>query len=78
MHGCHWLAIWSVMREVRDLSSCESEFHGKESGAVRESLMNYICRKDREQTEKNFQFTATQWQVVWYNDWVREDIAMSR
>ena len=42
---------WSVMREVRNLSSCESEFHGKESGAVRESLMNYICRKDREQTK---------------------------
>ena len=39
------------MREVRDLSLCESEFHGKESGAVRESLMNYICRKDREQTK---------------------------
>ena len=36
--------------------------------------MNYICRKDREQTEKNFQFTATQWQVVWYNDWVRETL----
>ena len=63
MHGGHWLVMWSVMREVRDLSSCESEFHGKESGAVRESLMNYICRK---------------WQVVWYNDWVRENIAMSR
>ena len=51
MHGGHWLMMWSVMREVRDLSSCESECHGKESGAVRESLMNYICRKDREQTE---------------------------
>ena len=39
MHGGHWLVMWSVMREVRDLSSCESECHGKESGAVRESLM---------------------------------------
>ena len=42
--------MWSVMREVRDLSSCVSECHG-ESGAVKESLMNYIYRKDREQTE---------------------------
>ena len=39
MHGVHWLVTWSVMREVRDLSSCESECHGKESGAMRESLM---------------------------------------
>ena len=51
MHGGHWLVMWSVMREVRDVSSCESECHGKESGAVRESLMNYICRKGREQTK---------------------------
>ena len=51
MHGGHWLVMWSVMREVGDLSSCESEFHGKESGAVRESLMHYICRKDEEQTK---------------------------
>ena len=51
MHGGHWLVMRSVMREVRDLSSCESEFHGKESGAVRESLMIYICRKDGEKTE---------------------------
>ena len=36
MHGGHCLVMWSVMREVRDLSSCESEFHGKESGADRE------------------------------------------
>ena len=40
MHGGHWPVMWSVMLEVRDLSSLESEFHGKESGAVRESLMN--------------------------------------
>ena len=51
MHGSHWLVMRSVMREVRDLSSCESECHGKESGAARESLRNYICRKDREQTK---------------------------
>ena len=51
MHGVHWLVTWSVMREVRDLSSCESECHGKESGAMRESLMNYISRKDQEQRE---------------------------
>ena len=51
MHGGHWLVMWSVMREVGDLPSCESECHGKESGAVRGSLMNYICRKDREQTK---------------------------
>ena len=43
--------MWSVMREVRDLPSCESEFHGKESGAVRESLMHYIWRKDKEQAK---------------------------
>ena len=43
--------MWSVMREVRDLSSCETECCGEESGAVKESLMNYIYRKDREQTE---------------------------
>ena len=43
--------MWSVMRQVRDLPSCVSECHGEESGAVKESLMNYICRKDREQTE---------------------------
>ena len=48
MHGGHSLVMWSVMREVGDLSSCVSECHGKESGAVRESLMNYFCRKDRE------------------------------
>ena len=51
MHGGHWLVMRSMMQEVRDVSSCKSEFHGKESGAVRESLMNYICRKDREQTK---------------------------
>ena len=39
------------MREVRDLSSCVSECCGKESGAVRETLMNYICRKVKEQME---------------------------
>ena len=61
--------MWSVMREVRDLSSCESEFHGKKSGAG-------LCRKDREQTT-TLEFSATQWQVVWYNDWVPENIAMS-
>ena len=27
---------------------------------------------------KHVQVTATQWQVVGYNDWVRENIAMSR
>ena len=51
MHGGHWLVMWSVMREVRDLSSCVSECHGKESGAVRDPLMNYICRKEKEQME---------------------------
>ena len=51
MHGDHWVMMWSVIREVRDLSSCESDCHGKESGAMRESLMNYICRKDGEKTE---------------------------
>ena len=51
MQGGHWLVMWSMMREVGALPSCESEFHGKESGAVRESLMNDICRKDREQTK---------------------------
>ena len=51
MHGGHWLVTRSVMREVRDLSSCVSGCYGKESGAVKESLMNYIYRKDREQTE---------------------------
>ena len=40
MHGGHWLVMWSVMWKVRDLSSCESESHGQESGAVRESMMN--------------------------------------
>ena len=44
MHGGHWLVMWSVMREVTDLSSCETEFHGKKSGAG-------LCRKDREQTK---------------------------
>ena len=43
--------MWSVMREVRDLSSCVSQCHGEGSGAVKESLMNYICRKGKEQTE---------------------------
>ena len=47
MHGGHWLVMWSVMREVRDLSSCVSECHGEESGAVKESLMNHNCRKDK-------------------------------
>ena len=51
MHGGHWLVMWSVMREVRDLSSCVSECNRKELGAMRESLMNYICRKDKEQME---------------------------
>ena len=50
-HGGHWLVIWSVMSEVRALSSRVSECHGKESGAARESLMNYICRKEKEQTK---------------------------
>ena len=27
--GGHWLVMRSVIREVRDLSSCECEFHGK-------------------------------------------------
>ena len=51
MHEGHWLVMWSVMREVRDLSSCVSECLGKESRAMRESLMSYICRKDKEQME---------------------------
>ena len=51
MHGGHWLVMWSVMREVRDLSSCVSECNRKEPGAMMESLMNYICRKDKEQME---------------------------
>ena len=41
MRGGHWF---------RDLPSCVSECHG-ESGAVKESLTNYIYHKDREQTE---------------------------
>ena len=48
MHGGHW----SVMREVKDLSSSVSECHGKESGAMMESLMNHTYRKDKEQTER--------------------------
>ena len=71
MHGGHWLVMWSVMREVRDLSSCVSECHRKDPGAMRESLMNCICRKDNEEME-------TCGQVVRYNDWVRENITMSR
>ena len=51
MHGGHLLVMWSVMREVRDLSSCVPECNGEESGAMKESLMNYISHKDREQTE---------------------------
>ena len=34
MHGGHWPVIWSVLREVRDLSSCVSECHGDKSRAV--------------------------------------------
>ena len=51
MHGGHWLVMCSVMREVRDSTSCVSECHGEKSGAVKESLRNYNWRKDREQSE---------------------------
>ena len=51
MHGGHWRVMWSLMWEVRDLSSCVSECHGEKSGAVKESLMNYSCRTGKDQTE---------------------------
>ena len=80
MHGDHWMEERSVMRNVRAISSGESEFHGLGTEAVTRLLMKNTCCEERERAdeEKYLQFTVTQWHIIWNNSRARVRVATTK